>query len=148
LTQSARPREVALRLLQAAISPHPEDMADCYAAEVVIEMPFAIPGIMPQRTQTTREDLRARFASGSAIRRYTNLDRSVIHETTDPEVIIADYDLHGHLVATGETFTMSYLMILTIRDGQITRSRDYTDPIAGARILGRVPQLIEALTAT
>jgi len=137
-----------LRLLHAAISPHPEDMADCYAADVVIEMPFAVPGVMPRRTQTTREDLRARFTSGRAIRRYTDLDRSVIHETTDPEVVIADYDLRGHLVAGGETFTMSFLMILTIRDGQITHSRDYTDPIAGARILGRVPELIAALTAT
>jgi uncharacterized protein len=37
-------------------------------------------------------------------------------------------------------------MVLTIRDGYIGHSRDYSDPVAGARLLGRVPELIAALT--
>jgi len=148
MTQSPRARDVVERLLHAAVSAHPEDMADCYAAEVVIEMPFAVAGLYPRRTETTREDLRAAFAAGRAVRRYTSLGRSVIHETTDPDVIIADYDLKGHLVATGEPFAMSFLMILTLRNGQIAYSRDFTDPVAGARVLGRVPQLMAALAET
>jgi hypothetical protein len=34
------------------------------------------------------------------------------------------------------------------RDGQIVHTRDYSDPIAGARALGRVPQLLAALTGS
>jgi hypothetical protein len=37
-------------------------------------------------------------------------------------------------------------MVMTIRDGQIVQTRDYTDPIAGARAPGWVPQLLAALT--
>jgi ketosteroid isomerase-like protein len=69
----------------------------------------------------------------------------VIHETADPEVIITEYDLHGRLVATGAPFVLSYLMVMTVRDGEIVHTRDYTDPIQGAKVLGRVPDLLTAL---
>jgi uncharacterized protein len=39
------------------------------------------------------------------------------------------------------------VMVLTFRDGLIAHSRDYTDPIAGARALGRLPELAATLTA-
>ena len=148
MNDAHHPRDVVERLLRAAIGPRPQEMADCYAQEVIIEMPFTAAGLYPARTQTTREELRARFAAGGAVRRYTGLGRTVIHETADPDVIIVEYELDGHLVTTGEPFTLPFVMVLTIHDGHITHSRDYTDPIAGARAMGRVPQLLTALAAT
>jgi ketosteroid isomerase-like protein len=139
-------RQVVDRFLRAAASGHPESMADCYAADVVIEMPFSAIALYPARIETTREELRARFKAGTAVRTYERLDNVVIHETADPEVIITEYDLHGHLVETGEPFVLSYLMVMTVRDGRIVRSRDYTDPIQGAKVLGRLPELVAALT--
>jgi uncharacterized protein len=40
-----------------------------------------------------------------------------------------------------------FLMVLTIRDGQIVHSTDYSNPIAGAQLLGRLPELLAALSA-
>lgn len=34
---------------------------------------------------------------------------------------------------------------MTVRDGEIVHSRDYTDPSAGARALGLLPELLTAL---
>jgi ketosteroid isomerase-like protein len=48
-------------------------------------------------------------------------------------------------VDTGEPFVLSYLMVLTFRDGQIVHTRDYTDPIQGAKVLGRIPDLLASL---
>jgi hypothetical protein len=48
---------------------------------------------------------------------------------------------------SAEPFSLRFVMVMTIRDGQIVHTRDYSDPIAGARALGRVPQLLAALTA-
>ena len=140
------PRQTVDRFLRAAASGHPENMADCYAADVVIEMPFSSAALHPARIETTREELRARFKAGTAARTYERLDNVVIHETADPEVIIAEYDLHGRLVETGESFVLSFLMVITVRDGQIVHTRDYTDPIQGAKVLGRLPELVAALT--
>jgi hypothetical protein len=146
MTTAARPRETVEQLLRAAVSASPGDMADCYAPRVVIEMPLAVAPLYPPRIETTREELRARFAAGAELRRYTAVARKVIHETADPDVIVADYALDGRLEASGETFTLSFLMIITFRDGLIAHSRDFTDTITGARVLGRLPELVNALS--
>jgi ketosteroid isomerase-like protein len=142
----ASPRQTVDRFLAAVISPSPGDIADCYADRVVIEMPFA-GGIAPERTETTREELRARFAAGAADRRYTAVRDVRVHETADPDVLILEYRIDGTRLADGEQFTMGFVMVLTFRDGLIARSRDYTDPIAGARALGRLAGLAATLTA-
>jgi ketosteroid isomerase-like protein len=141
-------RDTAERFLAATTGADPGDLADCYAPQVVIEMPFAPAALYPARTETDRESLRARFRAGAALRRYERLSGVRIHETADPEVVIVEYDLHGRLVAGGEPFTLSFLMVITVRDGLIVHTRDYADPIAGATALGRLPALLEALTTT
>ena len=70
----------------------------------------------------------------------------IVHETAEPGVVIAEYGLDGELTGTAEPFSLRFVMVMTIRDGQIVHTRDYTDPIAGARALGRLPQLLAALT--
>jgi ketosteroid isomerase-like protein len=37
-------------------------------------------------------------------------------------------------------------MVITVRDGYIVHSRDYTNPVAGARLLGKARELIAALS--
>ena len=143
---TASPRETAERFLSAAIGADPAAMADCYAPSVVIEMPFAVAPLIPARVETTREELRARFQAGTASRRYRSLRNVTIHETDDPEVIITEYELQGEMVATGAPFSVRFAMVIMIQDGYIVHSRDYTDPIAGARLLGRLPELVSALS--
>lgn len=138
-------RDTAERFLAATVGADPGDIADFYAPQVVIDMPFAPAALFPARTETDREALRARFRAGAALRTYERVTGTRIHETADPEVVIAEYDLHGRLAATDEPFTLSFLMVMTIRDGLIVHTRDYADPIAGAKALGRLPALLEAL---
>jgi uncharacterized protein len=138
-------RQTIERFLQAAVSPTPGDMADCYAEHFVIEMPFA-GGLAPERTQTTREEFRARVTAGLAARRYTRAVDVRIHETADPEVVVVEYRLEGRKVADDSPFSLAFVMVVTVRDGLIVHSRDYSNPIDGARLLGRLPQLVAMLT--
>ena len=146
-TSTSSPRETVDRFLKAVVSPAPGDMADCYADQVVIEMPFAS-GLAPGRLETTREEIRQRFAAGAASRRYTGLRDVRVHETADPDILVLEYRLDGTRISDGEQFTMGFVMVLTCGDGLIALSRDYTDPIAGARALGRLPELVATLTAS
>ncbi|HEU5417736.1 MAG TPA: nuclear transport factor 2 family protein [Streptosporangiaceae bacterium] len=145
-TTISSPRQTIERFLQAAVSPQPGDIADCYADHVVIEMPFAS-GLTPGRIETTREELRARFAAGRAVRHYTRVYDVRIHETTDPVVLVAEYRMDGRLVSDASPFSMNFVMVLQFRDGLIAAARDYSDPIAGARALGRLPELAAMLAA-
>lgn len=142
----ASPRETVARFLAAVVSPTPGDMADCYADRVIIEMPFAA-GLTPERLENTREEIRQRFAAGAAARRYTAVRDIHVHDTANPDVLVIEYTLDGTRIADGGRFTMRFVMVLTFRDGLIVHARDYTDPIAGARALGRLPELAAKLMA-
>jgi ketosteroid isomerase-like protein len=141
----ANPGQIAQRLLDATVGADPGGIADCYAPAVVIEMPFAVAPLYPERIETTREELRARFRAGAAVRRYRQVRNAIIHATDDPEVVIAEYELDGELTQTGEEFSQRFVMVMTVRNGQIVHSRDYTNPVTGARLLGRIPELVAAL---
>ncbi len=139
------PREVVDRFLRCALDPAGSNLADLYAEHFVLEMPFAQP-IFPRITETGREELRARFQAGAGNREYYKVDGVVIHGTDDPEVMVVEYDLHGKVVASGFEFVLSYIVVLTIRNGVIVHSRDYSNPIAGAQAMGMLPKLFEMVT--
>ena len=144
-TTGSTARKTIERFLEAAVGPAPGDMADCYAERFVIEMPFAA-GLAPARTEMTREEFRARVTAGLPARRYTRAVDVRIHETADPEVVVAEYRLEGHKGADASPFSLAFVMVVTVRDGLIVHSRDYSNPIDGARLLGRIPQLVAMLT--
>ncbi|MET9018571.1 nuclear transport factor 2 family protein [Actinopolymorpha sp. NPDC004070] len=133
------------QFLETTVSGRMGDLADFYAPTVVIEMPFAPEVLYPARTEVTREQLRERFTAGASSRRYTRLDNVRIHQTEDPETVVVEYELEGVTVETEEPFRLKYVMVMTIRDGLIVHSRDYADPLAGARVLGRLPELLSSL---
>jgi hypothetical protein len=145
-TPALSPRQTVERFLRAAVSPDPGDMADCYADRFVIEMPFAS-GLGPERSEFTRAEIRARFAAGAAVRRYTAVPDLRVHQTADPDVLVVEYRLDGTRTADGGQFSLAFVMVLTFRDGLIVHSRDYSDPIAGFRALGRLPELVTMLTS-
>ncbi len=124
-------RAVFDRFLAASVENRWDDVADLYAEDVTLEMPFTLPGV-PRETKG-REELRRRFHSAGRVRRLVKAGNVVVHETTDPSVLVAEFDLHGE--AGGTPFVSSYVMVLTIRDGLITHSRDYTDTAAAAERL-------------
>jgi hypothetical protein len=144
-TTSSNARQTVERFLQAAVSPAPGDMADCYAERFVVEMPFA-GGLGPERSELTREEFRARLTAGLTARRYTRAVDVRIHETAAPEVVVAEYRLEGRMVADASPFSLAFVMVVTVRDGLIVHSRDYSNPIDGARLLGRLPQLVALLS--
>jgi ketosteroid isomerase-like protein len=50
------------------------------------------------------------------------------------------------VVATGAQFTMACINVMTVRDGLVVHSRDYSDPIAVSQVLGLLPQLADQLS--
>ncbi|WP_033290917.1 nuclear transport factor 2 family protein [Amycolatopsis jejuensis] len=112
------------RFLAASVDNRWDDLADLYAEDVVIEIPFAPAGV-PTMTQG-REELRKRFHQAASRRRITKADRVVVHQTSDPEVLVTEFDLHGEM--EGKPYVSTYAMVMTMREGRIVRSRDYSGP--------------------
>ncbi|MFR9787649.1 nuclear transport factor 2 family protein [Streptomyces sp. MB22_4] len=53
-----------------------------------------------------------------------------IHQTTDPETIVVEMRGVGRVVGTGAPYDMTYIAVVTVRDGRITSYRDYWNPLA------------------
>nr|WP_145488663.1 MULTISPECIES: nuclear transport factor 2 family protein [Streptomyces] len=53
-----------------------------------------------------------------------------IHQTTEPETIVVEMRGVGRMVATGAPFDMTYIAVVTVRDGHFTSYRDYWNPLA------------------
>ena len=57
-----------------------------------------------------------------------------IHETTDPEVIVAEFEYQGINTDTGEPFAVPAIFVLRVRNGEIVDSRDYVDHLSAAAV--------------
>jgi len=120
--------------------------ADLFAADGVLEYPFALPG-QPQRL-AGQEAIRAYFANASAARALFQMDQvtSTVYRTDDPEVVITQIEHAGTSALTGQAYRSRALGIIKVCNGEIVHYQDYMDPIATARLLGRTGDLVEAIT--
>src|SRR5947209_7051690 len=137
--------EIAQLVRQGMSTLDTEPFAHLFAADAVYEQPFLgrrtegreaivadltaagarahAPGV--PRVTKGREELRRRFRAAAEVRRVVGAGNVVIHETADPAVLVAEFDLHQEL--RGTAFTVSYVMVMTVKDGLIKHTRDYTD---------------------
>ncbi|MFE3519050.1 nuclear transport factor 2 family protein [Streptomyces sp. NPDC059166] len=129
------PREVLARYYRAMLDKSADGLADLYAVDAVHEFPFASPGFPPR--YEGREAVRAgyRAAWGATPVRVREVREVAVHETGDPEVVVAEHVVVGELPDGGAAFTVPGLLVLRVRDGLIARVRDYMDAsaVAGVR---------------
>jgi ketosteroid isomerase-like protein len=139
------PSEVFLRLVHGVADREFEALPALYAEQTDVRHPMSPYG---DRPLLTRDALREHFGAGgprvAGVVRYEP-DNIRIHETQDPEVIVAEFDYAGTVIATGEPFRVPCVFVLRVRDGLIVESRDYIDHVAMARARGLLDELIEAL---
>jgi ketosteroid isomerase-like protein len=101
---------------------------DLWAEDGVAEFPFAPDG-WPRR-------LEGREAVAAYMRHYPDhidlhdFPDLRVHRTTDPRTVVAEMRGVGRLVETGAPFDMTYIVVVTVRDGRIASYRDYWNPLA------------------
>ena len=125
------PRDVFEDMLRVILERRFDAYADLFAEDAVFELPFAPPGV-PRRIEG-REEIRAFLRAGTervttAARRW-DFRSVVVHETTDPEVIVTEFAVHGEVTATGRPYQFQNLQVMTVRDGEIAALRDYWSPL-------------------
>jgi uncharacterized protein len=136
---------VFLALVNGVAEGRWEDLPDLYAEHTNVVHPFDPFRAPALRTSDElREHFRPRAGGCRLVRRATNI---TIHETTDPEVIIAEFEYQGTVVDTGESFVLPGVFVLRVRDGQVVSSRDYFDHVTAARVRGQLGALIAAVEA-
>ncbi|MEU3838801.1 nuclear transport factor 2 family protein [Streptomyces sp. NPDC028635] len=132
-TPAARtPHEVLTCYYQAMLDKSPDDLADLYTIDAVHEFPFSSPGFPPrfEGREAVRAGYRAAWCASPVL--VEEVKRVAAYETADPGVIVAEHVVVGKLPTKATTFTVPGLLILEVRDGLITRTRDYMDGLGVA----------------
>jgi ketosteroid isomerase-like protein len=140
--QPLSPREVFLALVNGVAEERWDELPSLYAEQTDVVHPFD-----PLRAPAlrTRDELREHFRPTEAsVRLHRRAANITIHETTDPEVIVAEFEYQGTVADTGEPYVQPGIFVLRVRNGEIVSSRDYFDHLTAARIRGRLDALVEA----
>jgi ketosteroid isomerase-like protein len=135
------PTDVFHRLLAGVTGQRWAELPDLYAEDTVVEHPFAVPAGTVLRG---REQLRAHFAAAATLGITMTAHDVVVHQATDPEVIVGEFTYRGTVDATGATFAVRNIFVLRVRDGLIVESRDYHDHLSLAAATGRLQSVVDA----
>jgi ketosteroid isomerase-like protein len=136
------PREVVEALMRGISEERWDQLDGFYADAAVVEYPFALPA--PMRVDG-RDAIRRYFAAAARLPLRLSARDMVVHETTDPEVVVAEWNYDGLVTTTGRSFHVSNIQVSTVRGGKIVASRDYHNHLVLADVTGQLAAVLEAL---
>jgi ketosteroid isomerase-like protein len=113
------------------VDPAAESFVDMMAEDFVMEFPFARPG-MQTRIEGRTAVLTYLMTVGQGIS-VDSVSNVVVHDTTDPDVVIVEFDGHGRSLKTDEPYEQRYISVIRTRDGRIVHYKDYWNPIQGLK---------------
>ncbi|MDI5980193.1 nuclear transport factor 2 family protein [Amycolatopsis magusensis] len=131
------------RLLDLVLAKDMDAVADLWAEDGTAEFPFAS-GASPRRL-AGREEVRAYLTGFPEVFDVREIPAITVHTTERADTAVVEYHANGHSVRTGEAYRMDYIVVITVRDGLITRFRDYWNPLANAAAAGALPELLDSL---
>jgi uncharacterized protein len=116
------------RALDKFLAKDIEGWADLCDENIVVEFPFA-PDIASRR-------IVGRDAIYDYLRNYPNVidlkttPTMMIHDTSDPNMSIAEWSASGQVISSGKPYEMSYATFVTFHNGLIVNYREYWNPMA------------------
>jgi ketosteroid isomerase-like protein len=141
MSEPLSPREVVEGLMRGISAGAWSELHNWFSDETVVEYPFALPA--PFRLEGI-EAVKKYFAAMSAYPLKLQMRNMVVHETSDPKVVVAEWDYDGLVTTTGHSFRVSNITVTTVRSGKIVHSRDYHNHVVLAAAMDRLPALLEA----
>jgi ketosteroid isomerase-like protein len=105
-----------------------EHFFDIVTDDVVYEVLYDFPG-WPRIIQG-RADLMAQFRGYCENIELQSADKLITHKTDNGFVVVAEYEVHGTILATGAKYNNRFCSIIKIRNRKIAHWRDYMDSLA------------------
>jgi uncharacterized protein (TIGR02246 family) len=131
---AATSREAVEQLLRASREQDTEAFVNLFAADGYVEWPYRPEG-MPGRVEGRDQIRDFLTAQANGLVKFDEYRNTVIHETTDPDVVIVEYEAHGTVIPTGAPLHQTIIAVLRMRDGLVASYRDYLNPLVLAETL-------------
>ncbi|ANZ40468.1 hypothetical protein BBK82_35100 [Lentzea guizhouensis] len=137
------PEETFRRLVDLLLAKDMNAVADLWAEDGVAEFPFAA-GTSP-RQLAGREEIRGYLTGYPERMDVREIPAVTVHHTEVPDTVVVEYSANGHTVRTGKPYQLDYVVVITVKDGLITRYRDHWNPLATAAAAGTLSELLDSL---
>ncbi len=105
-----------------------EDYFDLLADDVVFQYVISVPGY-PGRVQG-RQSIIDLYSGYDRFLNVRSADNLRVYRDPEASVVVLEYEVHGESVQTGRPYDNRFASIVTIKNGKVTRWRDYLDPVA------------------
>jgi ketosteroid isomerase-like protein len=140
--------EVTRALIERFAAGDVEGALELYADDAVVSVEFTIPDPIVIDGKAAHVAMVEAAKAGPAdypSRMYDNIEIRdlVIYETTDPDVVIAEWTYLSHV--GDATVANGNIIVVTCREGKVVRSRDYHNHATRAVADGTVPAFVDAL---
>jgi ketosteroid isomerase-like protein len=120
-----------MSLVQGVAAQKWGELSRLYAAQTDVRHPMS----HSSQPLLSREAVALHFeAAGAAVTGKLRFaaENIRIHVTSDPEVIVAEFEYRGHNIQSGTKFACPCVFVMRVRNGLISESRDYVDHAAFA----------------
>lgn len=132
----ATPAGVLARRRQLTLTGDADGLADLYTPDAVMEFCFHGPPGTPVRIEG-REAIREYSRQMTALPlRIEDYEVAELHQTQDPELVIAEMRARATVTTTGRLITATSVQVLRIQDGHIALFRDFADPRVFQDLMG------------
>lgn len=109
-----------------------QEMADLFTQDVVFEFPYAPEGL-PRRL----DGMAALVDHLTRLESMLKLSECTLHAVhPSDDTVIVEFSCDGSGIATGLPYYQDYISVVTLRDGRISRYRDYWNPLVALSALG------------
>jgi ketosteroid isomerase-like protein len=127
-SKALSPRAVVEATHRAVLDGDADGFALRFAEDAVLEFPFSAESALPARIQG-REAIRGAAATlgqrfhrdGRRLRRF---EKPVVHETTDPEVLVLEFEAVGE-PGNAASARLPDIQLWRVREGEVLSMRDY-----------------------
>lgn len=116
------------------IHPAAQTFVDMLADDAVMEFPYAPPGL-PSRS-FGRAAVHEHLTRLAKLIAFDRMSQPHVHETSDPETTIIEFEGHGRGVVTNEPYDQRYISVVRTAGGRIVQYRDYWNPLAVLSAVG------------
>ena len=130
--------------LGVRIVPEADTFVKMIADDCIMEFPYSPPGF-PSRLEGNAAVTHHMESLGELIA-FDRICKPTVYATTDPNVVIVEFEGFGRGVATGEPYEQLYISVIRTFGGKIVSYKDYWNPLAVLRAT-RGGAYVDAITA-
>lgn len=116
--------------------------AEMMAEDGVMEFPYAPAGL--PTCLKGRAAIANHLEEAGKMIAFNRMGEPAVHPSTDPDIVVLEFEGCGRGVATGEPYDQRYILVIRTPGGRVTHYRDYWNPLAVLRV-AKGAALVDAL---